>query len=329
MQVVQRAVNVVEGGNVRPVEPKEAAQGRIDYVKVRNWGSGQSADLGSLEVESFTPGEKGGPGATGGAAPRASEAKPAREPLFHEQLARRLAQLQEAGELQVAGRAGAARLPPFQRWSFREERYIQWLADMQAAHLTLEAAIADATTVASTEHYGDSGSGRGVFAALERFGEAAGLDRSLDIAADLNNIARSSTLEGPIHLVPGEDAQAYCAYLGGLSTQCMEAGTLEERCDGAQRLLANAYSLHIAHLTTGMRIGAAAAEKLDLFPVRALNYFRTWPPAVGKDPLALLLRNVNAAGAALDAPQREGVMAELKAAFPKVSLLLSALAHEH
>jgi hypothetical protein len=62
--------------------------------------------------------------------------------------------------------------------------------------------------------------------------------------------------------------------------------------------------------------------------VRALNFYRTWPPAVGKDPLALLLRNVNAAGAALDAAQREGVMAELKSAFPRVSLLLSALAHE-
>ena len=62
--------------------------------------------------------------------------------------------------------------------------------------------------------------------------------------------------------------------------------------------------------------------------VRALNYFRTWPPAVGKDPLALLLRSVNAAGAALDADQREAVMRELKAAFPRVSLLLTALAHE-
>ena len=63
--------------------------------------------------------------------------------------------------------------------------------------------------------------------------------------------------------------------------------------------------------------------------MRALNYFRTWPPAVGADPLALLLRNVNAAGAALDAAQREAVMLELKAAFPRVSLLLTALAHEH
>ena len=40
-----------------------------------------------------------------------------------------------------------------------------------------------------------------MFAALGRFGEDAGLDRSLEIAADLNNIARSSTLDGPIHLV--------------------------------------------------------------------------------------------------------------------------------
>lgn len=56
-------------------------------------------------------------------------------------------------------------------------------------------------TLLALPRAGDSGLGRGVFAALGRFGEDAGLDRSLEIAADLNNIARSSTLDGPIHLV--------------------------------------------------------------------------------------------------------------------------------
>ena len=37
------------------------------------------------------------------------------------------------------------------------------------------------------------------------------------------------------------------------------------------RLVANAYLMSVTHLTSGMRIGAAAAaEKLDLFPVRGL-----------------------------------------------------------
>ena len=62
--------------------------------------------------------------------------------------------VQKEGALQIAQPKGAPPLPPFERWSFRERRYIQWLADMHTAHYTLEAAIADAAVVAATEHYG-------------------------------------------------------------------------------------------------------------------------------------------------------------------------------
>ena len=62
--------------------------------------------------------------------------------------------LQKEGALQIAQPKGAPPLPPFERWSFRERRYIQWLADMHTAHYTLEAAVADAAVVAATEHYG-------------------------------------------------------------------------------------------------------------------------------------------------------------------------------
>ncbi|KAK9906600.1 hypothetical protein WJX75_004761 [Coccomyxa subellipsoidea] len=307
-KAVERAVRAVEGRKVRPVDPREASKGRLDYAQVSDWGSGEPADLDALQVTSF-------------------EADSGPERPFYEQLARRLAQLERQGALRVAQPRGAEPLPPFHKWSFREMRYIQWLVDMHTVHYALEAALADAVTVAATEHYGVSESLGRVFKALECFAEERGLDRSLEIAADLNNIAKASTLSEPVELSPSPNAQTYADYLCRLGLLCTEEDEATEIEEAALRLVANAYLVHVTHLTTGMRIGAAAAEKLDLFPAQALNYFQTWPDGVLPDPLALCVANVNAAGDALSPEQREAVMQELPKAMPKISLLLTPLAH--
>lgn len=91
------------------------------------------------------------------------------------------------------------------------------------------------------------------------------------------------------------------------------------------RLIALAYALHVAHLTTGMRIGSAAGEKLNLFAANALNFYRSYPEA--NEPLEQFVSNVNRAGSLLTSEQQERVMNELPRAFPKISLLLTTLAH--
>lgn len=65
-----------------------------------------------------------------------------------------------------------------------------------------------------------------------------------------------------------------------------------------------------------------------MLQAQAVNFFQRWPPGVMPDPLALCISNVNAAGEKLSPEQRESVMQELPNAMPKISLLLTALAHE-
>ena len=60
------------------------------------------------------------------------------------------------------------------------------------------------------------------FAALAFFTEERGLHRSLEIAADLNNIAKASTLEHAVELRPSANSNAYREYVMKLSTTCTE-----------------------------------------------------------------------------------------------------------
>jgi hypothetical protein len=51
-QAVKKAIQAVEGKRrkARPVDPKEAARGRLDYVQVKDWGGGSPEDLEAMQV---------------------------------------------------------------------------------------------------------------------------------------------------------------------------------------------------------------------------------------------------------------------------------------
>ena len=63
---------------------------------------------------------------------------------------------------------------------------------------------------------------RKAFAALSHFTEEKGLHRSLEIAADLNNIAKASTLDHAVVLKPSANSNAYREYLIRLVNTCTE-----------------------------------------------------------------------------------------------------------
>ncbi len=56
MQLVKDAVKLAKGGResingpARPIQPEEAARGKLDMVTVKDWGSGDQDKLGELEV---------------------------------------------------------------------------------------------------------------------------------------------------------------------------------------------------------------------------------------------------------------------------------------
>jgi hypothetical protein len=69
------------------------------------------------------------------------------------------------------------------------------------------------------------------------------------------------------------------------------------------------------------------AEKLNLFPIGALNFYRSYPEDMD-DPLQTFIARINAVGEALDETEKEVLMKELPTAFQKTSTLLLALAHD-
>ncbi len=129
---------------------------------------------------------------------------------------------------------------------------------------------------------------------------------------------------------PSGNCTAFAQYLHKLgAAAAAAASTPAERDAATLKLLACAYSVHVSHLTGGVRIGAAASERLQLLERGAVATYTDYPGLSAQDePVGVFSSCVDAAGDCLNAAQREAVCEELPGAFVKAGLVLSALAHE-
>eukprot|EP00798_Chlamydomonas_sp_ICE-L_P003136 gene3136-13149_t len=350
----------------RPIDPKEASRGRVDVVKVKNWGSGAPTDVGGLQLESSV--QRQYDGTTGGDGP----------PLY-ESLAMELRQAEMRGELKIAGT-----VLPIDKWSFAQVRYLQYLADCLAVHTTLETTMAKATR-GVTGVAAEGLSTGSIASAMFTMASSLGLDRSASISSDLDAIlstssttststigaatldailstssgttgsdgtgateaAAASTSEAtgyenqaasgkalaPVPApAPSQTSAAYAKYirqLGDAYEKAKQGGGAVKSSQAGGRLLAHVYCMHMVHLAGGMRFGAAATERLNLFKRGATKFYRVYPEHV-EDPLKTFKQGVDTAGQYLEgnaAEAKEAMYQELPRAMQKVSLLMAALAY--
>lgn len=285
-----------------PIDPKEASKGRVEFVKVKDWGKGESPDdVGNLELISTETAHKH------------LELDPASAPL-HEYLARRIEALEAGGAVSIAQSPRAAPMPPFERWCFKREHYLQYLTDIRAVYGALESVL-DALI-----HY--SSNSTSMSKALGLVGPSCGLARHDAIDADIKALGGD---EGGIP--PTQNAAGYVRLLESLAMRSQSVEIQAEFDDIALKVLAHAYLLYLVMVTSFCRVGAAATEKLSLFDAGAVAMWTDYPNDVG-DPKQVFLGRINDMGFVLDERQKEALADEVVHCFSRVSMLLLPLAKE-
>jgi len=316
----------------------------VDYVRVEGWEPHAKGgdledispeDLGDLPVRSFSEGaslapREGKASAQEGVSESGGPSEAPKQPLpLYEDLVRYLQLLDSKGEISVARPKGAAPLPPFEKWSFGDERFLQYLVDLQCVHVALETAVSQAGALLDAA----SSDSREV-PPLAGFGPALGLQRSgalgADVAAIKAALVGASAGEGqsPPQLadVATAQAQAHASYISsiakGLSREPEAAAGegFRRRQKGSAvsasrraelRLVANLFALYIANLTTGMRIGAKAMECVPAMrQARAVKFFQEYPDHVD-DPLKVFMKAVDDLGLLLSDEEKDILKEEL------------------
>lgn len=200
------------------------------------------------------------------------------------------------------------------------------------------------------------------YTALQCFGPDSGLWRAAAAQADLQALAVAAAQQqdgssvqaaqqqpqrhgssSALELQASQNAVAYGRYLmqlGRAAAAATEAaaaaaadpgsdGLVAEEAEGAAaalKLLAHAYGLQVQQQCLGTRIGAAATDKLQLLPARAVALYMDYPRTIVGEPVQQLMRVTDAAGRVLDAAGRQAVLDELPKALKKSALMLAPLA---
>ena len=278
--------------------------GRVDFVQVQNWGSGNPQDLGNLEVaapvESYVSGDS-----------------------FYEFVARHLQSLQAEGALEVARPAGTPPPPPFEQWVFAEAHYLHYLEDMRTLHCALEEALEKA--LQSTRQFLASDD---LVEKCNLLGANQELARSNAILQDIQNIKSTSSDETAKEELVSEvspNAAAYVQLIQQLAVQCERSETVEEIYKHIIKLSAHVFITMLTLLTSGNRIGAAATEKLNLFSRNVVQTFKDYPTA-DISPLKVFRTGVDELGKVLDPIQQDIFLDELPSAMRRTGVLLEALA---
>ena len=330
------------------VDRAAAARGRVDVATVASWAGGTAADVGDLRVTEFRPDPGrprggGGGGADAGAAAATPGASASSSSSYYDTLARTLGTLHASGALEAARAAAPAttapprRLPPFEAWGWDDGRYASYVADLAAVHGALDGAL---EAVARAVEERAEGQVPPLATALLSLGPASGLLRGAAAAADataLNSPPPTPAAAAAARLLIDVGRAAVAA----VGENAPPATTTRPRKPPPlARLYAHAYALQIAHLTTGARVGAAAAEALGLFNKRAVSLYRDYPPSLPLtiastlaerrtlDPLRAFRAAVDAGGAGLGEGDRAAVDAALPAAVAAAADLMEGLAVE-
>jgi hypothetical protein len=326
--------------SVRPVDAREAARGRVELVNVRSWGGGGSSgvEAGDLEVVSVRTlvggggagGDKQSSSSAGAGAASAAPSEP--PPLLHVALAQQLQLAEARGALSIAG---SRELPPFERWSFSERSYAQYLADHAEAHAALDDALDAAVATA-----GDASAPHHHLAALRWFCRSQGLARGDAYRSDLQAMVATATTGAPIAPPPPTNGAAALARL--LRRLGRDAVADHHDAEPALKLAAHAYALRAAHFSGSGRITAAAEARLQLAWRGALAAVARYGPRPSSSsslpPPAAFQSDVDDYGHEMSDALGDGggepfawaapMFAELPAAFRKASALLDGLAVE-